>query len=148
MLPQRAGVPQVTNKMVYFTGSDTLAVGYALCYDQDASPTNADLKLRLGVAVEKPATANLNAFAGIVSESSDGVTGPAWVEIIVPTPNVIVNAYCHVNATAWTTAVAPADGDYGLVAFADATLNLAMVGLAATTLDSSSTKANAPIMWK
>jgi hypothetical protein len=135
-------------RTLWYIGTDTLQEGYALCYDQDATTDNADPKLRLGSAVEKPATANLNAFAGLVAPQSAGKTGPCWVDVIVPTRNQIVTAYTKANATAWSTALAPANASYALAAHADATLNLPLVAVACETHDSSTTEANKKVMFR
>ena len=76
-------------KSVYYEGSDTLKAGYCLCYNQDSVLDMAGATVVEGtqikgrfLRVEKPATANLPYFAGIVSEGSNGVTGPCWVTIV------------------------------------------------------------------
>lgn len=68
-------------KWVYYEGSDTLHTGYALCYNHDKG-TAANVNVERGAAVEKPASANLENFAGVVHPNSDGVTGPCYVKII------------------------------------------------------------------
>jgi|SRR6056297_538526 len=135
---QIAGNPNLALKTVYYTGSDTLLKGYAVCYDQDA--TIGTDKTSRGNAVEKPATANLNAFAGIVQQK---VTGPAFVEIAVPRRGDHLQVFCDADATAYTTALAPQNDSYALAAHTDATLNLPMVALAAETADTDTTNANA-----
>lgn len=135
-------------KRVYFSGTDTLQEGYALCYDQDASPTATNPFERLGFIVEKPATANLAAFAGLVSAGDAGKTGPCYLDIIVPTPGEVVTAYTKANATAWTTALAPANAVYSLAAHSDSGLNLPWVMLAAETADTSTTAANKKAAFK
>ena len=96
-------------KRVLYTGSDLLKEGYALCYDRDnitatakaaglngapieSTELNVDAALTAAYAsygrhsfVEKPAAGNLDDFAGVVGPSSDGVTGPAWIDLIEPT---------------------------------------------------------------
>ncbi len=139
-LPQYDGNGIQVTKAVYYSGTDTLKEGYCLCYDVAATTTNADPKLRLGTKVIKPATANLMAFAGVVTASSAGKTGPCWVDIIVPTKGEICNVWGHVNATAFTSYLKLADADYGVVVDSSTAVNVT-VGLAAATLDTSSTAA-------
>ncbi len=81
---QFEGTEKVTIKKVRFEGTDTLRAGYALCYNADfgtASEADADRAWR----VEKPATGNLDNFAGVVAEKYDGKVGPVNIEILVPT---------------------------------------------------------------
>jgi hypothetical protein len=95
--------PTVTRR-VYYTGSDTLLEGYALCYNFDASDVSAEnLMLSAGVdeecparriQVEKPSLNNCAHFAGVVSNKSAGVTGPGWVEINLP------GSVCNIYAAA------------------------------------------------
>jgi hypothetical protein len=129
---------------VYYSGTDTLSAGYALCYDQAASATATDPKARLGAQVVKPATANLSFFAGVVAESSAGRVGPCFVDIVVPMSGQIVAAYCNSNSTIATTLLAVQNGQYSLAA--QATLSAAtlptLVGVAAETADTSGTAAN------
>lgn len=127
----------------YYSGTDALATGYALCYDVAASGSALD-KTALGNQVCKPATANLMAFAGVVAPESNGFTGPGWVTLIVPNGSrgCVYDAYCHSNATAFSTALGPTDGQYYLADFSDSTLNLNWPGLlAAETANTSSTSA-------
>lgn len=74
----------VEKKKVYYTGTDVLHQGYALCYDADRGTATAVDDER-AYMVEQPATANFQNFAGLVTERCDGVRGPATVEIYVPT---------------------------------------------------------------
>lgn len=124
---------------VYYKGSDTLSVGDNLCYDQDATVDGTDPADDLGVTVEKPATANLNAYAGPVVEPPR--ESPGWCKIARMEPGKFVDALVHANATAWTTVLGPADDDYGLVAKSDATFNLAARAIACETDDTSTTAA-------
>lgn len=75
---------KIEKKAVYFTGTDTLQEGYPLCYDAD-SGTAADVDYDRAVNVEKPASGNLEHFAGVVTEESAGTVGPAFITIHVPT---------------------------------------------------------------
>ena len=105
------GMTPLITQRVYYTGTDTLYEGYALCYNFDAYHVSAEnLNASLWnldtavsepcsarrIQVEKPSLNNCVHFAGTVSAKSNGVTGPGWVEICLPgsTCNVYVNADC------------------------------------------------------
>src|SRR5690606_16203457 len=75
---------KVETKRVYYTGTDVLPQGAALCYDADYG-TAASADNERAFRVEKPATANFHNFAGILTDQFAGVKGPAMVEIYVPT---------------------------------------------------------------
>jgi hypothetical protein len=92
-------------KSVYYEGSDTLKAGYCLCYNQDSVLDMAGATVVEGtqikgrfLRVEKPASANLPYFAGIVSEGSNGVTGPCWVTIVEANGHVF-NVWTDSNVT-------------------------------------------------
>lgn len=143
---QHNAKPNPRVKKVYYTGTDQLAKGYALCYDQDASPTDAADEKRLGRAVEKPATANLNAFAGIVAAAPPG-PGPCFVDIYPPEPGEFIEAFTDADMTAFTTVLGPQNGSYALAAKTDATFNLAAVAKAAQTVNTDTTNANAWVQF-
>ena len=109
------GAPVLTES-VYYTGTDTLLEGYALCYDFNAADVNQENATQEAgtddgviipdvgeeyfnsarrLLVEKPAEGNKIHFAGIVAKESDGVTGPGWVKI--HKPGSICNVYCYSN---------------------------------------------------
>ena len=140
--PQYNANPRLETKKVWYSGTDVLYKGYALCYDVAASAGTE--KTSLGRQVVQPATANLMAFAGIVQDGE--VQGPAFVTIAVPRRGEFLDVYTKANATAFATALAPADGSYALAAHSDATLNLPMVAVAAETANTSVTAANKPAM--
>ena len=127
---------KISKKKVYFEGTDTLQEGYALCYNRD-SGTAATATIARAYLVEKPATANLKYFAGVVSSESAGVTGPQWVTIIesrgAPT---VTNVFTDQSCTLGTTKLAVKNGDYALGAAGSATVNVA---LALQTVDRSGT---------
>lgn len=141
MLPQFDACDHLEVRTVWYAGTDKLVQGYALAYDVAATQVATDPKTRLGNQVVKPATANLFAFAGVVAPQSDGLTGPCYVDIFIPRKGSFAKAFTHSNMTAFTTALGLANNDYGLVTFADATLNLGLVALAAETVDTSGTAA-------
>ena len=92
---------KLDKKKVLYTGTDTLRLGYNLCYNADAirsaetsygkitgaektAKTAADFYSARAWQVEKPAVGNLKHYAGVVVEEYDGVVGPASIEIYVP----------------------------------------------------------------
>lgn len=148
MLPQMNAAEQLDVRKVWYIGTDTLQEGYVLCFKVDASPTDADPKLRLGVAVEKPAAGNVNAFAGIVSPSSAGVKGPTFVDIIVPRKNGMARASVKADATAFTTLLGPVAASYSLGVVVPGSGNLPLEAVAAQTADTSGTAAVKVVQFK
>jgi hypothetical protein len=132
---------------VYYAGVDTLKEGYSLCFDVAASASGTD-QTKLGNQVVKPATANLMAYAGSVAPGQGGRTGPCWVDVIPHQKNRFVLTFCKINATAFSTSLGPINAQYELGAFADATLNVGFVGLAAETADTSVTSALKLVLFK
>lgn len=130
-------------KRVWYSGTDQLKEGYALCYDQNyGTATVADEKR--GYVVEKPATANLKYFAGLVSAADDGKTGPCEITINEPdSVGRLVNAYTSVNCTINVSLLAITNASYILVAPSSANVT---VGIAMQTVDRSST--NGTVMCK
>lgn len=108
-LVQNNGSQDYVTKIVWYAGTATLKEGFALSYDNDDTnapivPTAGDLSAQSrrnlrGRRVVDPATANLGGFAGLVAGSSDGVVGPAFVEIVVPRTGDIAVAWTNVNCT-------------------------------------------------
>ncbi len=123
-------------KRVYYTGTDTLQPGYALCYDRDNITAEArgpgfhlgSTVLAQGAAlaagytsyarhtfVEKPASGNLKDFAGFVSDSDAGIVGPAWIDIIEPAALPRGNhVHTDVSTTANTTFLSLQAASYAL----------------------------------
>lgn len=134
-------------RWVYLTETDTMATGYVLCYQQDANENGTSADNRLGTTVEKPETANLNLVAGFVHHESDGVVGPGWVKVNVPTPRRAVEAWTNDDMTVMSTALAATDGSYALVEHTDATLNIPMVAIAGVTEDTTSAAALSTVFW-
>lgn len=148
-LGQFDATEQLDVKTVYYSGTDKLGEGYNFCYDVAATVANADVKSRLFNAVIKPATANLMAYAGVIAPQSVGLTGPCFIDIIPHQKNKgVVKCLTNVNATAFSSALGPTNGSYALGTFADATLNVGFVALAAETFDSSGTAAAKAIFFK
>lgn len=133
-------------KMFYYSGTDQLEVGYVLCFKHDAS-ASVTTEARLGRNVTKPATANLNLFAGVVARKPTTV-GPCFVECYVPTPGTFCSALTDANMTVGSTALKPADGSWALVAHSDSGLNLPVCALAAETVDTDTTNANKLIYFR
>lgn len=73
-----------TKKRVYLSTTSTIRAGMAVCYNSDYGTATSAADAR-AYKVEAPATGNDHAFAGIVTEEYDGIDGPAWIEIYVPT---------------------------------------------------------------
>ena len=133
---------------VYYDGTETLARGYVLCFDQDATENGTDPADRLGFTVEKPATANLMYFAGIYTGDEGAITDPGYITIEVPQRGSMAEAWCDATATSiGTNALAPQDGEWGFGLHSDATINLAMVALAAVSVDTDTTNALSTVMW-
>lgn len=99
--------PNLTES-VYYTGTDTLKEGYALCFDFNAADVNSEnvalTAINVGeecwndarrVLVEEPQEGNKMHFAGVVAKESDGMTGPGWVTI--HRPGSICNVYAASN---------------------------------------------------
>lgn len=75
----------------YFVGTTTLRKGQILHYQEDASKTDSDPKLRLGSAVEAVNASNLKYFAGVVGEQDAGQVGPCFVTLQVPQSTDVVD---------------------------------------------------------
>lgn len=75
-------------KRLYFAGTETLTAGQPLCYQENPA-TSAQSK-GFPFDVEVPNSSNRGAFAGIVAESSVGVTGPAYIDVIIPRPGDVI----------------------------------------------------------
>ncbi len=100
------GTSPVMVRRVFYSGADTLKEGYALCYNFNAadvtaenqtlsSPESVENSARR-LMVEKPDIFNSLHFAGVVSNKSNGVIGPGWIEINCP--GSICNIYCAAEA--------------------------------------------------
>lgn len=73
---------------VYYTGTAALETGQPLCYQE--SPATASIEKAFPFDVEVPNSSNKNFFAGIVPPTENGTVGPAYIDIIVPQPNDIL----------------------------------------------------------
>lgn len=128
-LPYR-GFERPAIKRVYYSGADTVEVGSLLCFKHDAtirtSPTS--LTDTFGVTVVKPATANLMLPAGITVNRK---VGAGWVDIYdISDTGKFVLILANANWTARTTPVGGVDAQYYAGVHTDATVNVAMFGLA------------------
>lgn len=137
---------KTNTKRVFFEGTDTLSAGHLLCYNADATraaDANQDVTVKAAtdqyderaVRVEKPTSANLKNFAGVVTENFDSITGPRSIEIYVPTRRgQVINIFSSANATINTTALY-------LVAdsFVAASSGSVRIGTAIQTIDRSTT---------
>lgn len=72
----------------YFTGTDTIVAGQPFCYQE--SPATGSSTKGFPFDVEIPNTANQRVFAGIAAPSAVGITGPDYIDIIVPQPGDIL----------------------------------------------------------
>ena len=139
------GFERPGRKKVYLSSdraADQLEKGYLVCYKNTATVRTSpgDPNDTFGVTVTRPATANLMLPAGIVAVRPE--KGEGWIEVYdLNEVGTFVEAMLKVNATALTTALGGADGQYEIGSFTDATLNLAMIGLACETHNSSVTPA-------
>lgn len=144
------GFERPGRRKVYFDGgasSDQLEVGYLLCYKHNATvrDTTTDPADTFGVTVTKPATANLPLPAGIVAVRPK--KGAGWVEVFdLAECGRFVKAMLKVNATGLdtnpaATTLGAVNGQYEIGSFADSTVNLAMLGVAVETHNSSVTPA-------
>lgn len=91
------GTSHIPVKTVYFAGSTQLRDGQALCYEPlDDSNVNApgtastDKSSWLGMYCNTVDAANKNTFAGFVTPSSAGKTGPCWCDVHVPRPGDVL----------------------------------------------------------
>lgn len=114
---------EVNLMRVFYRGTDTLKEGYALCFNFDAldvdAENNALTSIDVGeefwndarrIMVEKPAEGNKIHFAGVVSQKSNGVTGPGWVEI--HRPGSICNIYAFANCDHGASGITTNTGQY------------------------------------
>lgn len=132
---------------VYYDGTDTLARGYVMCFDQDATENGTDPADRLGFTVEKPATANLMFFAGIYTGEEGAITDPGYITIVVPQRGSMIEAWTDANMTLGSSGLAPQDGEWGFGLHSDSAENFPMVALACITENTDSTNALSTVMF-
>lgn len=148
-LVQSNGSQDLTFKTVWYAGTSTLKEGNLVCYDNDdtnapvtASTTpNATTERNVrGRRVVNPATAVLGGFAGVVSAQSAGITGPAFIEIIVPRKSDVCFIFSNINATKNSSLIGITNaGGLTGVTVADSTINVDLVAIAMETVDRSGT---------
>lgn len=121
--------PEVTTQRVYYSGTETLVAGAPLCFEP--SPNTTAYSKGFPFDVQSPVTANRTVFAGLVADGSAGVTGPAYIDLIIPrsgevhkvqvsrAADVAVGAILKLNADLDTTA---SQGLAGFDALADSTV--------------------------
>ncbi len=133
MLP---GPDTITEKKVWYEGSDTIYPGYLVCYNRDYG-TAATSEPSRGTRVEKPSAANLHNFAGVVRMGRPtGYTGPCEVPIVVPDANgVVCNIFAAEACTLGTTLLTVQPGSYVAGGIGEGIV----IAKAAQTVDRSST---------
>lgn len=114
----------IETKEVWYDGAGgQIAVGYSVCYDpaEDLTAGATEFgELERYKVVKKPATANLQFYAGVVVDTlrqSGSTAGP--VRIAIPRRGAAFNALCKVNATVGDP-LAPTNGEWHLAADAAA----------------------------
>jgi hypothetical protein len=123
-------------KVVNYTGTDALEVGYLLCYDRDYG-TAANADVNRAWRVEKSTATNINWFAGVVTQrKSAGQTasGSTLVEIEEPAGQM-VQMYTTENCTIETTLLSVVVGSY----YAGGIGEGVVIGRAYQTVNRSST---------
>jgi len=124
----------------YFIGLTVLRKGQILCYQEDASKTDADPKLRLGHACEVINADNLKFLAGVVSDSDSGKTGPCFVELLQPQSVDVVDAETDGTTNIAVGDLLELDDTLGaLVNGAPAFGQVAFIALEANTADAAKT---------
>lgn len=140
---QYNGKDALESRRKWYTGTSTLKAGQVLCFDLDdtSSPTSdADpTRTARGQTVTDPVTANLAAVAGLVAEGAGGVTGPCWVDIIMPHKGDVVEIYTSANCTKNTTVLGASNGSLAATSMTDSTFNTSVLAVAIETVDRSST---------
>lgn len=119
-------------RSVWYTGSDELLPGYALCYDHDAAVVG-----NRSSWAEKPSLLNINHFAGLVTPGQGRKVGPCQVEVVRPMGGARgILAYVNQNITSGDVlGVQP--GSYALRL--GAIFNGVPVAMAMESVDRSST---------
>lgn len=148
-----------TIQTLWYGGTNVLAEGQALAYDTDdtnapiadswdpsvdpgpnsLSPT-ANRNLR-GSRVVDVSTALTGGFAGLVAQQSSGLTGPCFVDVIVPVKGKVARALTKANQTKNSTVLRmdAATPTNNLIAASDATFNIDVVAVSLQTVDTSTT---------
>lgn len=158
MLVQHHAKSVVETKIVFYKDGgvgEELKAGYALCYDhtEDLTPQGAEFdELIRGSVCVRPATANLEYFAGIVTkilsrtEPHSLTDFSGFVEVAVPRRDTFIKAFCNLNATLGQALVATNNSFAltldGFAGIADS-YSRRTAAVALETLDTSVTPGNA-----
>ena len=143
------------------TSTDTLKTGYLVCYNFDSvkdweentktqnSFSRAEVDFAEGsqdfsariLEVEKPASGNLNHFAGVVADGYEGAVSGDVIEIVVPVEGAVVPVYTDLSVTNGSTILAANSASYIATnpLYGGSTTPSAVVGIALETIDRSST---------
>lgn len=134
-------------RMFYYAGTETIERGYVFTFVENATENGSDPADRLGYTIEKPTTAGLMMCAGVYSGKEGSFVGPGYLTLNIPTKRTPVEAYTDADMTVGVSALAPQNGSFALGVHADATTNLALVGMAMVTVDTDTVNALSTIMW-
>lgn len=143
--------PNIITK--WYAGTDAIKRGYNFCYDTAADADASDIKLRMGNKIVKPATAHLNAYAGVAVNDCQG---PCFVDLYEPERGQFVEALTDANMTKFTSLLGVQDGSYALAiksdpaTYADDAIDDLIrqaVCQAAETANTDTTNANARVMF-
>jgi len=138
------------------SGKGAIAVGAAVCYDHTIAAAHAAgtwAEEELFKVVNKPVTANLLFFAGIVLEiikrTGTGSNYSSFVRIQKLNQGSVVRASVKANSTIAVTPLKISDDSWDLVVDGDATIavnhTVHTVGYAGETANTSSTAAVKPV---
>lgn len=83
-------------RVVFYTGSDAISEGYAVCFDKDYGVAT-DVQEERSSRVAKPDNTNNNSFAGVATRDYSAVSGGQFIEIFEP------GSYCRIYVDASVT---------------------------------------------
>lgn len=141
--------------------ADTLKGGQLVCYNYDSvkdweentktvgnfsrsevdfAEGSQDFTARY-LEVEKPASGNLNHFAGVVDPEFDGAENGDIIEIAIPVEGAVVAVYTDLSVTNGATILAANSGSYKATnpLYGGSTTPSKVIGIALETIDRSST---------
>lgn len=141
--------------------TDTLKGGQLVCYNYDSVKdweentktvnrfSNAEVAFAEGaqdftaryLEVEKPASGNLNHFAGIVDPEYDGAVNGDIVEVAIPVEGAVAAVYTDLSVTNGATILAVNSGSYSATnpLYGGSSTPSKVIGIALETIDRSST---------
>ncbi len=134
------GINALDYEVAWYEGTDTIKTGYALCYNYDYG-TAATATASRGNRVEKPATRNLQYFAGVVADGypTGGITGPCQVRLVKPN-GTICQGFTDQSCTIGSTVLYVQTASYYLTdAVYTSSTACRPVAIAMQTIDRSST---------